>query len=94
MNCNFCEGSGRVGRIRMGGDSDSYITVVDVVTCPRCVRGVSVLGTHEMLRGADGIHRPGERLDGPTGTILTGLIHIEPGEIEGSILGEVLKELA
>lgn len=32
----------------MRGDSR-----VDVVTCPLCVRGVSVLGTHEALRDLD-----------------------------------------
>lgn len=88
MTCTFCGGTNRVARLRECG------SVIDIVTCPQCVRGVSVLGTHEMLRGATGVHRPGERLDGPTGTILTGLIRIEPDDLEGSILGEVLKELA
>lgn len=97
MNCNLCGGTNRVARLRVGGDSEAFVSVIDKVTCPRCVRGMTVLGTHEMLRGIDGIHLPGERLegsilgevlathdevfvapaigvDGPTGTIISGLI--------------------
>lgn len=63
MKCDFCAGTTRVKRLRLSHfeDVDSYLTVVDTVTCPRCIRGVRVLGTHEMLRDSRGIvHRPGE----------------------------------
>lgn len=66
MTCAFCEGTNRVARVSECGSR------IDVVTCPRCIRGVSVLGTHEMLRSKSGIHMPGERV--PTGTVLSGLI--------------------
>lgn len=58
MECDFCDGTNRVARIRECG------SVIDIVSCPCCVRGVSVLGTHEMLRDSrGGIHLPGEHID-------------------------------
>lgn len=61
MNCTLCEGSGKVVRVR--DDNLGHVYHCDVVTCPQCIRGVTVLGTHEMLRGKNGeIHRPGEKL--------------------------------
>jgi hypothetical protein len=66
MNCDFCDGSGKVWRLRESR------TVVDRVTCPKCIRGITVLGTHEMLRDPQGvIHYPGEAIGG---TIKSGLI--------------------
>lgn len=68
MNCELCEGTNRVARIRNGSR-------VDTVTCPRCIRGMVTLGAHEMLRGkGQTVHMPGERIDGTTGTFLTGVI--------------------
>lgn len=74
MSCDFCGDTRCVALLSEVGSR------IGSVTCPKCVRGVTVLGTHELLRAKDGIHRPGERLDGPTGTILTGLIRSEPDE--------------
>lgn len=57
MKCNFCGGLQKVARVRNGTD-------IDIVTCPMCIRGIQVLGTHEMLRDKQGaIHQPGEVLD-------------------------------
>lgn len=61
--CRICLGEGRVARVSDTGGK------VHVVTCPLCVRGVTVLGPHEMLRptaspATDGwkIWRPGDIL--------------------------------
>lgn len=47
MNCQLCEGRGQVARMRNNSR-------VDMVTCPSCIRGLSVLGTHELLRSDSG----------------------------------------
>jgi hypothetical protein len=81
MDCDFCKGTGKVARVGVGSydDVDAYVYIVDRVTCPKCIRGVTVLGAHEMLRDwRGGIHRPGERVDDPTGTFLTGIIRTDP----------------
>lgn len=93
MNCDFCGGTGGVSRVRVGGDSEAFMSVIGKVTCPKCIRGLRVLGTHEMLRGHDGlVHQPGELIytdmvtgveftqqHGGAGTIRSGLVSVEVG---------------
>lgn len=56
--CPVCFGTERVDRLEKIGPG---LSKVDTVTCPLCVRGVTVLGPHETLRG-DRIYHPGETL--------------------------------
>lgn len=72
MKCEFCVGTGRVARIRNGSR-------VDTVTCPSCVRGIRVLGTHEALKDfRGGIHQPGEVVP------LLGVEFVRPWGIEST----------
>lgn len=66
MTCQLCLDSKSVTRFRACG------TAIGRITCPACVRGISVLGTHEMLRPLNDFI--------PPGTILAGLVHCESVE--------------
>lgn len=69
MSCPVCLGAEVVQRGRSNGITyyDSTWTPIDVVSCPRCVRGVSVLGTHELLKPT--VEGPGWRTWTP-GTVI------------------------
>ncbi|MBF4194574.1 hypothetical protein MHAEM_21151 [Mycolicibacterium phlei] len=63
MTCEFCNGVGVVPRVKTISHDGWNVAQVETVTCPCCIRGITVLGTHEMLRDARGnIHGPGSRL--------------------------------
>ncbi len=64
MTCVLCIDTKTVARVRGN-------TVVDKITCPLCVRGVHVLGTHESLRPA------GWDINLPTGTVIDGLLSLD-----------------
>lgn len=51
----------RPPHMRRGQEADGLR--IGKVTCPCCIRGVTTLGTHEMLRGHDRVHQPGEYID-------------------------------